>query len=680
MAIAKDISYHSKAGIEHGLKYVKNSEKTTVRAKNDIENVLSYAENLDKTVFALDGDEDILVSGYQCAAETASIEFEFSKNKYDRAHNMTASMVRGQKNGKNGERVNKQSIEAYHIIQSFPEIEGLDPRLVHKLGLLLCERAFKDHQCLVSTHMNTNHLHNHIVMCAYKNDGSGKYLMNNKNRAHYRKINDEISMEFGLPILLDNDLNHRAMSYSEWEHRKNGTSFKDYVRQDIKDISQKSASFDEYVKNMEDAGYELKIAPNHITYSWLADKENDSYKKVKDKTLGEDYERNALFGNDSLKSSSGYVAGYVTKRDNPVNLYVSRFDANGRLRGDLEILFIKSHRLLDHYKDIYRGEMEAGINGNPIFEKAEVKKRAVEISIEMLKDKHIDSSGELKKRINETGIALSHYRKEYDSLVHICSFYDEMTKKISRYNQLLEENDINVIDDSYIPSFSEYEVTGNVAASLPMTPKQRRDLYLKLKDNDHYFLKYDFDNVSFHECNRILAYFRGECSKPSQLIEYKEKMALRGKKVALTDVFRYRERFEHEVLDKISDERQKNRLQELYDLKISLAMHGIDSVEDINEFILSSASATELKKDLDSYLHDTALEYKNLKRLEYLSSLCKNPSFVLGSEFANKINPNESISVDITKERQVPDSSKRKFDYYRDIDSSFFDRIDLLGE
>ena len=116
MAISKDIAIHDTKGVEACMEYVTDDEKTILsnmgydienmsdeellQAKSslyDVNNVFEYARNLDKTTFVLDGDEEILVSGYRCNPKTASIEFQCSRNNYYRHVGLPEGKVYGTK-------------------------------------------------------------------------------------------------------------------------------------------------------------------------------------------------------------------------------------------------------------------------------------------------------------------------------------------------------------------------------------------------------------------------------------------------------------------------------------------------------------------------------------------------------------------------------------------------------
>ena len=62
-------------------------------------------------------------------------------------------------------RFNKtDGILAYHAYQSFKENE-VTPELAHEIGIKLAEEMWGDKfEVVVSTHLNTNHIHNHFVI------------------------------------------------------------------------------------------------------------------------------------------------------------------------------------------------------------------------------------------------------------------------------------------------------------------------------------------------------------------------------------------------------------------------------------------------------------------------------------------------------------------------------------
>ena len=114
---------------------------------------LDYITNPDKT------DEKLLVSSFGCSPETADLEFS-----------MTREMAK-----KNG--MDKGDNLAFHLIQSFKPRE-VDAETVHRLGQQFADEVLKGkYEYVISTHVDKNHIHNHIIFNAASFvDHHGKHL------------------------------------------------------------------------------------------------------------------------------------------------------------------------------------------------------------------------------------------------------------------------------------------------------------------------------------------------------------------------------------------------------------------------------------------------------------------------------------------------------------------------
>ncbi len=555
MAIAKDIAYHETESINNSINYITNEEKSDMSnyafgedTMPEVENVLSYAENLEKTAFITDDDEEILVSGYLCTPETAAVEFQATRDRYMRYTSQEAPRVRGTKvDYETGEQIQKQSIEAYHLIQSFPEIDGLDPRLVHHMGLEFCEAAFPGHQCVISTHMNTRHLHNHIVICAYNTESISKVHMNMSFRHHYRNINDEISLKYGLPILLDAGLEHSSMTWAEWEARNRGESWKEALKADIKYVSEHSESWEEYKQKMESAGYSIRETESTVTYSWLLSSTDDEGNKVekqrriRDKKLGPEYMRASLmqmWGLDEQEHLKDIRDGMTSVKEvkplpgnqkisTPVlHFYVGRYDAKGRRRTDLEMLILKAIKIIRYFRDKFADNENANkMLSNPIYHTSATKLRAMEQSLYMLQSMDIKTPEELKARLNSTGSNLAHFKKELKAIeenINNSSDIKDMIDRVKELKQLIDENGLGDIN-LYIDPYSEEEIQSNRAKLMPTTPKQRQTLVTKLKEKeDEWRCIYKVDNLTYAQGTEILHFLTEGGEIPSTIISKEE--------------------------------------------------------------------------------------------------------------------------------------------------------------
>ena len=119
------------------LDYADNPDKTTEKKylDDDLYAALRYTENDDKT------DERKYASGINCSAAFAYREMVAVKQRF-------------------GER---GKVIAYHGYQSFKTGE-VTPEEAHEIGLETARRMWGEKfQVLVTTHLNTDNLHNHFV-------------------------------------------------------------------------------------------------------------------------------------------------------------------------------------------------------------------------------------------------------------------------------------------------------------------------------------------------------------------------------------------------------------------------------------------------------------------------------------------------------------------------------------
>lgn len=111
-----------------------------------------------------------LVSGIRCSPEFAYDEFMLTK----RMHNKC--------NGK----------FFYHYCQSFSPNEAVTPEKAHQIGIRLAEECFDGYEVLVSTHIEKEHIHNHIIVNSVNADSGRKLHQDNKSLERIRNISDSI--------------------------------------------------------------------------------------------------------------------------------------------------------------------------------------------------------------------------------------------------------------------------------------------------------------------------------------------------------------------------------------------------------------------------------------------------------------------------------------------------------
>ena len=168
--------------LDHVIDYATNEEKTRKNSNgygidkfDSIRQVMTYATNPDKT------EKQFYTTGINCEVKDSVKQMQLVK------------MIYGKENG----------ILAFHAYQSFNEGE-VTPEIVHEIGVKLANEMWGDRfQVVISTHLNTEHLHNHFVINSVSFKDGKKYYSNLTNTALLRKTSDEICEEYGLSVLTE---------------------------------------------------------------------------------------------------------------------------------------------------------------------------------------------------------------------------------------------------------------------------------------------------------------------------------------------------------------------------------------------------------------------------------------------------------------------------------------------
>ncbi len=178
-------------------------------------------------------------------------------------------------------KIGKNWVKAIHYIQSFKPDPNLTPEQVHRMGLAFIRKAFGDNvQAVIATHVDKEHLHNHILINTYGIDRH-KFNDNYTTRRRLRDHSDRVCLAFGVPYI--EPKHKRGMTYGEWNALRKGTSWKEKIRREIDTLVLSCKKFDELAAALESKGYTIKYgakssikAPGQLRFTRFA-------------TLGDDY-------------------------------------------------------------------------------------------------------------------------------------------------------------------------------------------------------------------------------------------------------------------------------------------------------------------------------------------------------------------------------------------------------
>ena len=151
----------------------------------------------------------MFVSSYGCSARTAALEFAFA----------------------NGKTTGNDGNLAHHLIQSFAPGE-VSFEEAHQIGTELADWLLEGkYSYVLATHIEKDHVHNHIIFCATDNISHRKYNTCRRNYYRIRTLSDELCSEHHLSVIVPGQ--RRGKQYEEWEASHSGTSWKDLLRKYI---------------------------------------------------------------------------------------------------------------------------------------------------------------------------------------------------------------------------------------------------------------------------------------------------------------------------------------------------------------------------------------------------------------------------------------------------------------
>lgn len=156
----------------------------------------------------------------------------------------------------------------YHMVQSFPKGEAVDPQQAHEAARRLAE-YFDGCEVLVCTHVDREHIHSHCVINSVNFETGKKLHMAKEQLQELMRRNDMICQEMGLPVFEPTAQQARGMSGAEYHTALKGQSWKLRLMNTIDECMKYAADEDAFVSLMESEGYAVRweSGRKYITYT-----------------------------------------------------------------------------------------------------------------------------------------------------------------------------------------------------------------------------------------------------------------------------------------------------------------------------------------------------------------------------------------------------------------------------
>ena len=398
--------------------------------KNRLDHVLEYVSNEDKTMDKL---------GNYVTRDSATQNQKYMTCMNCSSNDPFTSMM----NLKESYHDNSKII-AYHAIQSFKPGEG-NADMVHEIGVKTAERLFgEQYQFVVCTHLDKEHLHNHIVMNPISVVDGKRYHNSMKDIYKLREMSDEVCKEYGLSII--DEPKGKGQSRNEYYQAR---SYIREIKQDMDDAIIRNYDFDSFIKDMKLEGYEFIEVEDmpcilHPNYS----------KAIPLILLGQKYSLDSI-DKRIKKSEPTFVKLRITYKQKDANTLYQMY---------------KKHKLNGFLKDVVKFQILIGILPNYAATKVKLSKemrkecRKLDLitnATTFVAKNNIETFEELNSKINELNNQLNelqikrkqYYSKSYkeNDLVEKAKLSDSAKQLTPQIKEL--RNDIKSLE--YIKNHSQ---------------------------------------------------------------------------------------------------------------------------------------------------------------------------------------------------------------------------------
>lgn len=251
--------------LDHVIDYVSNPEKTTKISESYQE--LHHFSEYDNLNF--NTEEGCYVSGINCLPDDAYQDMMDTKTIWKK----------------------RDGVLGYHAFQSFVEGEVTADK-AHLIGMKLAEEMWGDRfEVIVTTHINTNHIHNHFVINSVSFKDGKKYNNCYEDYALLRHLSDSLCQEYGLSVLDNKKIKVNKVNYENFYQRyvKKNT-YHSIAKQDLDRAIGMAYSYKDFENIMIKMGYEIKNRYGKLSINRQPYKKNIRIERA----FGSDYSIEAI--------------------------------------------------------------------------------------------------------------------------------------------------------------------------------------------------------------------------------------------------------------------------------------------------------------------------------------------------------------------------------------------------
>ena len=278
------MAYIGKASIkcyshmENAIGYIAKQEKAMPlsQMKKYLEESFSHIKSVDTAL----GERTTFIN---CIPQTAYMDFEIMRKVFDQ----------------------DKGIIAHHYYQSFQKDDNVTPEQAHKIGVELAKKMFPNFQVAIATHIDREHIHNHILVNSVNIMTGQKWYSNKRSLSDIRRESDRLCLENGLGVIKKNN-KYQGIDRTTYQLGLKGKSWKINLVHNLDNAIGCCKSKDEFISFLNEKDYTVRYTDNHITIT-----KNGEKKGIRVDTLARQF--GSKYTKESLERNMGYYTATAPK-------------------------------------------------------------------------------------------------------------------------------------------------------------------------------------------------------------------------------------------------------------------------------------------------------------------------------------------------------------------------------
>lgn len=415
-----------KKTINNTITYVENKDKTKI-SLSDLSNTIDYASNKNKT------EEQYYVTGINCDSNNTYQDMMLVKKSYNK----------------------NDGILGFHGYQSFKEGE-VTPELAHKIGIELANEMWGDKfQVIVTTHLNTNHIHNHFVVNSVSIKDGSKYNYSNSEMTRLRQVNDFICEEHNLSVLEEKISKRKHFDFNRYNNKDN---YSTRTQRDVDLAIKNSFSYQDFISNMKNMNYEI-----YERYGKLSVRHKNMKRNIRiERQFGENY----TIDNINRRIIEEVPDKLTNEELTTYNKYKNNYYKNKNSILSLFMYYIFRIKIYEKSPRNYKISLE--------MRKEIDKLERYNVEIRFMNDNKIDSKEEL----------YCYHEINKESLNNLLESRKKAYEDKSKSNDYLKKKELSLLIDFYNESIKDLQNKVKTCELIKNNHKRMSNEIIKLNENN----------------------------------------------------------------------------------------------------------------------------------------------------------------------------------------------------